>query len=101
MSCQEVAITILFETLQVHKPDPPSPTPKGFTAFIERECVRRCFWLIFVADVICTAATRNPKRFPSDNIPIQLPIDETGFEFGIQDRIPGDLCLFPVVLVVD
>lgn len=88
----DLASKILHEDLQIQKPDPvmsSTPSPEELHDSLERECMRRCFWIIYFTDVLCTACTRRPSRFPSDDISIRLPVDETSFQLGVQTTIPG------------
>jgi len=54
----------------------------------ERECARRCYWIIYFLDVLSTACTRNVRRFNAENMLMRLPVDETSFELGIQSQTP-------------
>ena len=55
----------------------------------ERECARRCYWIVYFLHVLSTACTRNVRRFGAENMLMRLPVDETSFELGIQSQTPG------------
>ena len=90
---QDIATKILFETLDVASPESPplspKPTVQEMTRMTERECARRCYWIIYFLHVLSTACTRNVRRFSAENMLMRLPVDETSFELGIQSQTPG------------
>lgn len=93
-----MALNILFSVLQIEQPDKPlttgTPTARELNESIERECMLRCYWVIYFVDLLSTACTRLPSLFPSLDIRIRLPVDETSFEMGVQSAMPGlDLLL--------
>ena len=55
----------------------------------DRECARRCYWIIYFLHVLSTACTRNVRRFSAEGMLMRLPVDETSFELGIQSQSPG------------
>jgi hypothetical protein len=55
----------------------------------ERECARRCYWIIYFLHVLSTSCTRNVRRFGAENMLMRLPVDETSFELAIQSQAPG------------
>jgi len=92
---QDVATKILFETLDIASPESPPLSPKPTTQemehMTERECARRCYWIIYFLHVLSTACTRNVRRFSAEGLLTRLPVDETSFEFRIQSQNPGEI----------
>jgi len=92
---QDIATKILFETLDIASPESPplspKPTIQEMTRMTDRECARRCYWIIYFLHVLSTACTRNVRRFSAENMLMRLPVDETSFELGIQSQTPGRL----------
>ena len=90
---QDTATKILFETLDIASPESPPLSPKPtvleMTRMTDRECARRCYWIIYFLHVTSAACTRNAGRFSADNTFMRLPVDETSFELGIQSQTPG------------
>lgn len=90
---QDIATKILFETLDIASPESPplspKPTIQEMTHMTDRECARRCYWIIYFLHVLSTACTRNVRRFSAENMLMRLPVDETSFELGIQSQTPG------------
>ena len=90
---QDIATKILFETLDIASPESPplapKPTIQDMARMTERECARRCYWIIYFCHVLSTACTRNVRRFSAENMLMRLPVDETSFELGIQSQTPG------------
>ncbi|OSD03104.1 hypothetical protein PYCCODRAFT_1410100 [Trametes coccinea BRFM310] len=85
----ELALQVLEGSLEVHQSDntaPPSPTDAdALIEFIERECTRRCFWLIQTLAWISYIYTRKPilpRMFELADL-VRLPIDETTFELAV------------------
>lgn len=91
----DLAFQLLEDALEVHKPDSPNTampaTPEALNRLIERECTRRCFWLIQAMEWINTIYTYKPIRVRSfELIPhVRLPIDETNFELAV-DKASGE-----------
>ncbi|KAH9846042.1 hypothetical protein C2E23DRAFT_908072 [Lenzites betulinus] len=85
----ELALQVLEDGLQVHHSDntaPPSPTnSEALIEFIDRECTRRCFWLIQSMGWISNIYTRKPilPRMAELADLVRLPIDETTFELAV------------------
>ncbi|OBZ73774.1 hypothetical protein A0H81_06057 [Grifola frondosa] len=85
----ELALQVLEESLEVHKPDTPllsaTNTPDSLNTFIQRECTRRCFWLIQTLAWITRIYTLKPVRPRSIELAelVRLPIDETTFELAV------------------
>ena len=70
----------------MHRPDsstPPSPADTdALMDFIDRECTRRCFWLIELMAWISNIYTHRDVRPRMAELAdvVRLPIDETTFE---------------------
>ncbi|KAI0641962.1 hypothetical protein C8Q79DRAFT_918638 [Trametes meyenii] len=85
----ELALQVLEGSLGVHRLDdtaPPSPTnSEALIQFIDRECTRRCFWLIQSMAWISNIYTRKPIRPRMAELAdlVRLPIDETTFELAV------------------
>ncbi|TBU43512.1 hypothetical protein BD309DRAFT_864118 [Dichomitus squalens] len=82
----ELALQVLEGSLEVDRPDnsaPPSPTdPGALMDFVDRECTRRCFWLIQLMAWISNIYTHRdvrPRMVELADV-VRLPIDETTFE---------------------
>ena len=90
---QDIASKILFETLDIASPESPplspKPTIEEMNRMTDRECARRCYWIIYFLHVLSTACTRNVRRFSAEGMLMRLPVDETSFELGIQSQSPG------------
>lgn len=83
----------IVENLGVHKPDNPTltplPSPEFIQASIERECVRRIFWLTHLMDLnssIYFGTFLPPKE---NELMLRLPVDETSFELAVHSTLPG------------
>ena len=77
---------MLEGSLEVQRPDetvPPSPNDsEGILRFIDRECTRRCFWLIQTMEWISDIYTHRgvkPRMVELADV-VRLPIDEAIFE---------------------
>ncbi|KAI0731167.1 hypothetical protein C8Q76DRAFT_612938 [Earliella scabrosa] len=84
----DLAVQVLEGSLEVHRPDssaPPSPSDSdGVMLFIERECTRRCFWLVQLmawVSHIYTHREVKPRMVQLADV-VRLPIDETTFELA-------------------
>ena len=72
----------------MQRPDnlnPPSPTDSGaLMKFIDRECIRRCFWLILLMEWISYIYTHRDVRPRMAELAdvVRLPIDEMTFELA-------------------
>lgn len=90
---KDLAAKILFETLDIASLDSPPlsarPTIQEMSRMTERECARRCYWIVYFLHVLSTACTRNVRRFSTEGMLMRLPVDETSFELGIQTQSPG------------
>ncbi|KAF9785169.1 hypothetical protein BJ322DRAFT_1061677 [Thelephora terrestris] len=88
----DLAAKILFEELDIASPESPplspKPTIEEMSRMTERECARRCYWIIYFLHVISTACTRNVRRFSTEGMLMRLPVDESSFELGIQSQTP-------------
>ena len=90
---QDIATKILFETLDIASPESPplspKPTIQELNRMTDRECARRCYWVIYFLHVLSTVCTRNVRQFSGENMLTRLPVDETSFELRIQSPNPG------------
>ncbi|TCD60647.1 hypothetical protein EIP91_009734 [Steccherinum ochraceum] len=103
----DLALKIMEESLDVSRADEPSlttpPLSSGArTLCIERECTRRCFWLIQLMSWINGIYTFRPLRPRSVELMrhVRLPVDETSFELAVPAQGPGVLILFGVLCVI-
>ena len=91
----------IVEGLGVHSPEHPTLTPVPSEEFVlaslEREAVRRIFWLIHLLDVIASIYFKKPVTFTESELRLRLPVDETSFEMGVHSTLPGG-CLSPAFL---
>jgi hypothetical protein len=82
------------DTLGVHSPEHPTLTPVPSAEFIyasiEREAVRRIFWLIHLMDVMAAIYFKKPITFTDSELRLRLPVDETSFELGVHSTLPGE-----------
>ncbi|PSR72826.1 hypothetical protein PHLCEN_2v11323 [Hermanssonia centrifuga] len=91
----DLALQLLEESLELNKPDDPilsslsSPEARQFTT--DRECTRRCFWLIQCMGWINGIYTYRPMRPRSVELmrQVRLPVDETSFELAKITQEPG------------
>ncbi|TFK32774.1 fungal-specific transcription factor domain-containing protein [Crucibulum laeve] len=92
----DLALAIL-DTLGVHSPEHPTltpvPSPEFIQASIEREAVRRIFWLIHMLDVMDSIYFKKPITFSGQDLRLRLPVDETSFELGVHSTLPEYLYL--------
>jgi len=81
------------EGLGVHSPEHPTLTPVPSQEFvqraIEREAIRRIFWLIHFLDVMASIYFKKPVTFADVELRLRLPVDETSFELGVHSTLPG------------
>lgn len=91
-SLVDLALQIV-ESLGVHVPDIPTLTPMPSPEFIhqaiERESVRRIFWLIHFMDVNASILYKKPISYRESQLRLRLPADETSFELGVHSTLPG------------
>lgn len=89
----DIALEVL-ESLGVHKPDnpvfTPVPSPEFIHSSIERECVRRIFWLIHFVDLTSSIYFKTSLLPKEDELMLRLPADETSFELSAHSTVPGD-----------
>lgn len=90
---QDIAAGILFGALEIASPESPplspAPTIQEMTRMTERECARRCYWIIRFLHILSATCTRNIRKSSAENVLTRLPVDETSFELGIQSQTPG------------
>jgi hypothetical protein len=83
------------ESLHVYQPDYPTltpvPSPEFIQNSIERESVRRIFWLIHMMDVVRGVYFKQPMgNLGEQGMRLRLPADETSFELGVHSTLPGE-----------
>ncbi|KAF9005931.1 fungal-specific transcription factor domain-containing protein [Cyathus striatus] len=92
----DLALAIV-EKLGVHSPEHPTltpvPSPEFIQASLEREAVRRIFWLIHLLDVMASIYFKKPITFSDQDLRLRLPVDETSFELGVHSTLPEYLYL--------
>ena len=83
-----------MDALGVHSPEHPTLTPVPSAEFIfasiEREAIRRIFWLIHLMDVMAAIYFKKPITFTDSELRLRLPVDETSFELGVHSTLPGE-----------
>lgn len=68
----------------------PVPSPDFIQASIEREAVRRMFWIIHFLDNLAWIYFKQPMQGLSESgRRLRLPVDETTFELGVHSTLPG------------
>ncbi|KAJ7890675.1 hypothetical protein B0H14DRAFT_2690299 [Mycena olivaceomarginata] len=73
------------------------PTADSISASIERECVRRVFWVIHIMDLLQVSLhTQRPVSLSDTQLRLRLPVDETSFELAVHSTSPEYLYLPPV-----
>jgi hypothetical protein len=86
----------IIDGLGVHKPDhsitTSVPSPEAIQTSIERECARRIFWLIRLADLKYSIYFGTSLPSKDNEISLRLPIDETSFELAVHSALPGNFC---------
>ncbi|KII87438.1 hypothetical protein PLICRDRAFT_255310 [Plicaturopsis crispa FD-325 SS-3] len=92
----ELALGVL-EKLDVHKADnpilTPLPSPEFVTEAIERECIRRVFWLVFLVDQMMSVWFKRSLAFNEQDLRLRLPVDETSFELSVHASVSEYLFL--------
>ncbi|KAG6891536.1 hypothetical protein C0992_004394 [Termitomyces sp. T32_za158] len=88
----------LIESLNVYQHDYPTltpvPSPTFIQASIEREAVRRMFWIIHFLDNLAWIYFKQPMQGLSEpGRHLRLPVDETTFELGVHSTLPEYLHL--------
>ncbi|KAK7686397.1 hypothetical protein QCA50_010621 [Cerrena zonata] len=87
----DLALQILEDQLDISSNDKvlsPSPPGPNRAYSIERECTRRCFWVIQTMGWINGIYTFKPMRPRSVELMrgVRLPCDETSFELGMTNQ---------------
>ncbi|KAK2463681.1 hypothetical protein APHAL10511_004432 [Amanita phalloides] len=90
----------IVNALGVHSPDHPLLTPVPSAELIqsslERESVRRVFWLIHMLDVMISIYFKRPLLTTDNELRLRLPADETSFELAVHSTLPEYLHLAPI-----
>ncbi|KAF7370717.1 hypothetical protein MSAN_00704900 [Mycena sanguinolenta] len=88
---RDLALQII-QTLGVHNVDnvasAPAPTPDVIQASIERECLRRIFWVIHIMDLQVALYNQRPLPSSEAQLRLRLPVDETSFELAVHSTSP-------------
>lgn len=83
----------VLQNIGVHKPDipviTPVPSPEFIHTAIERECVRRVFWLIQLIDMVTSVYLKTSRPARESGFMLRLPADETSFELAVHSTLPG------------
>ncbi|KIL69466.1 hypothetical protein M378DRAFT_787408 [Amanita muscaria Koide BX008] len=74
----------------------PMPTPEYIQQLLEREAVRRIFWLIHMLDVMISIYFKRPLAISEPELRVRLPADETSFELAPHSTLPEYLHLPPI-----
>ncbi|KAJ7115846.1 fungal-specific transcription factor domain-containing protein [Mycena epipterygia] len=74
----------------------PVPTADFIHASIERESVRRIFWVVHIMDLQVSTYTQRPVSLSDSQLRLRLPVDETSFELAVHSTLPEYLYLPPV-----
>ncbi|KAF5383734.1 hypothetical protein D9615_003526 [Tricholomella constricta] len=88
----------IVESLNVYQHDYPTltpvPSPEFIQASIEREAVRRIFWLIHLMHILASIYFKKPMEpLREHGMRLRLPADETSFELGVHSTLPEYLYL--------
>ncbi|KAF8216361.1 fungal-specific transcription factor domain-containing protein [Mycena galopus ATCC 62051] len=90
----------IVQALGVHTSEQPVSTPVPTADFIhasiERECVRRIFWVIHIMDLQFSVYNQGPVSLNEAQLRLRLPVDETSFELAVHSTSPEYLYLPPV-----
>ncbi|GLB41808.1 putative fungal specific transcription factor [Lyophyllum shimeji] len=94
----------LVEQLNVYQHEYPTltpvPSPEFIQASIEREAVRRIFWLIHFMDIWAFIYYKRPTEpLREYGMRLRLPSDETSFELGVHSTLPEFGHLIRVVTI--
>ncbi|KAJ7245114.1 fungal-specific transcription factor domain-containing protein [Mycena haematopus] len=96
---RDLALQII-QTLGVHNSEQPVSAPVPTTdlihASIERECVRRIFWVIHIMDLQVSMYNQRPVSLSDAQLRLRLPVDETSFELAVHSTSPEYLYSPPV-----
>ncbi|CAL1714711.1 unnamed protein product [Somion occarium] len=90
----DLALQILEESLDIANPDQdqrsPASGPADRSRSIQRECTRRCFWLIQLMSWINGIYTFRAMRPRCVELmrQVRLPCDETSFELAVENQGP-------------
>lgn len=89
----------IIKTLGLHSPEHPTltpvPSPEFIHASIERECIRRIFWLIHMHNLQASIYFRAPfVKLTDSQLKLRLPSDETSFELGVHSTLPGQYGIY-------
>ncbi|KAJ7155539.1 fungal-specific transcription factor domain-containing protein [Mycena crocata] len=99
MRYRDLALQIVL-ALGVHNSEhtavTPVPTADFIHASIERECVRRIFWVIHIMDLHVSIHSQRPVTLNDTELRLRLPVDETSFELAVHSILPEYLYLPPV-----
>ncbi|PFH51901.1 hypothetical protein AMATHDRAFT_58110 [Amanita thiersii Skay4041] len=90
----------IVKGLGVHIPDnpllTPIPSPEFIQSSLERESVRRIFWLIHMLDVMASIYFKKPLAISENELRLRLPADETSFELAVHSTLPEYIYLQPI-----
>jgi hypothetical protein len=98
----DIALQVV-ESLNVYQPDFPTltpvPSPEFIQNSIERESVRRIFWLIHLMSMMKGIFFKHPAgSLGEQGTRLRLPADETSFELGVHSTLPGEFALVNLAL---
>ncbi|KAJ7224374.1 fungal-specific transcription factor domain-containing protein [Mycena pura] len=93
---RDLALQIL-QSLGLHNSENPVATNSVLSAdfihaSIERECVRRIFWVIHIMELQDSLYTQRPVLLSDSQLQLRLPVDETSFELAVYSPPPE--CLY-------
>lgn len=84
----------IVKGLGVNSPDhlllTPLPSPEFIQSSVERESLRRVFWLIQMLDVMIAIYFKRPLITSECDLRVRLPADETSFELAVHSTLPGN-----------
>lgn len=90
----------IVKSLGVHSPDhpllTPLPSPEFIQSSLDRESLRRVFWLIHMLDVMISIYFKRPLAICENELRLRLPADETSFELAVHSTLPEYLHLAPI-----
>ena len=76
--------------------DPPRPALSSASAHTEaainRECLRRVYWLMYLLDILVSVYVRGPRHWLTADPRLRLPCDETAFEMAVGTTPAGEWC---------
>lgn len=88
----------IVKGLGVYNPDlpllTPLPAPEFIQASLEREAVRRIFWVIQMLDITASIYFKRHLAISDNELRVRLPADETSFELAVHSTLPGNHLLF-------